>query len=82
MNSKSAPQLSSNSLEASCFSSFENIAHRRDIGRKIAAKKMENKEIRNPKTSPFLVKSIEYKFKNEYITNSKNPSIAIESKIL
>jgi len=65
MNSKNIPHLSSNSLEASCYSSFEKIAQRRDIGRKIAAKKIQNEEIKTPKTSPFKVISTEYKFKNE-----------------
>jgi hypothetical protein len=59
MNSNRAPHLSSNSFEASSYSSFENIAHRREIGRKIAAEKIQNDEIITPKSSPFKEKSIE-----------------------
>jgi hypothetical protein len=59
MNSKRVPHLYLNSFEAICYSSFENIAHIREIGRKIAAEKIQNDEIITPKSSPFKEKSIE-----------------------
>ncbi len=58
MNSKRAPYLYLNSFEAICFSSLENIAHKRERVRKIDAKK-KNDEIKTPKTFPFNLKSTE-----------------------
>ena len=51
--------LSFQYFEAIIYSVFENIAHIRDIVRNIDAKKIQNEDIKTPKTSPLNFKSTE-----------------------
>ena len=80
--SKRAPHYSENCFPIIYDSFIVNIAHIKDIGTKKIAQKEQNKEIKNPNISPFVLKSKEYKLYNEYTMNSSKHSIVNDIKVL